>query len=315
MAPTNKDVHVNQPLTNISIAYIQSEQSFIADKVFPIVPVKKQSDRYFKYSKEDWMRVVATVRAPGTESAGGGWKVDNTPTYFAAITSVHKDIDDYTRSNADEPIDMDRDATAWVTRQLLLLREKMWQESFFKTGVWSEDFTPATLWSAGGSTPIEDVEKKRDQIESHTGYRPNVLVVSPDVHTVLKNHSTILERIKYTQRGVVTQDLLASLFDVDRYLVAKAVIDSSHEGGTPAPNFLYTKDALLVYAANEPSLMQPSGGYIFTWAGLFGAGAYGNRISKFRMEHLKSDRVEGEMAFDAKVVASDCGVFFNNVIA
>ena len=113
--PTPGDVHVNRPLTNISIAYIQEATAFIADKVFPTVPVQKQSDRYFKYLKEDWFRSEAKERAPATESAGSGWRIDNTPTYYATVFAVHKDVDDFTRANSDEPIDMDRDATLWVT--------------------------------------------------------------------------------------------------------------------------------------------------------------------------------------------------------
>ena len=45
--PTRGDVHVNKPLTNISIAYMQMAENFIADKVFPNISVAKQSDRYF----------------------------------------------------------------------------------------------------------------------------------------------------------------------------------------------------------------------------------------------------------------------------
>jgi hypothetical protein len=33
------------------------------------------------------------------------------------------------------------------------------------------------------------------------------------------------------------------------------------------------------------------------------------------MQYLKSDRVEGESAFDCKIVASDMGVFFSAAIA
>ena len=136
------------------------------------------------------------------------------------------------------------------------------------------------------------------------------------MHRILKNHSTILDRIKYTQRGLVTEDLLASLLGVDRYLVARAIRDTAAEGAAESMDFAFgNNDALLVYAANAPSLMQPSGGYIFTWTGMFGAGAFGNAISKFRMEHLKSDRVEGEMGYDLKVVAADVGIFFENVVA
>ena len=55
-SPTQADVHINVPLTNVSVAYMQSSSSFIADKVFPKVPVNKQSDLYWKYSKSDWRR-------------------------------------------------------------------------------------------------------------------------------------------------------------------------------------------------------------------------------------------------------------------
>ena len=70
--PTLGSVHVNRPLTNISQAYIQDSADFVADKIFPVVPVQKQSDRYFVYTKGDWFRDEAQIRAPATESAGGG---------------------------------------------------------------------------------------------------------------------------------------------------------------------------------------------------------------------------------------------------
>ena len=72
--PTQSDLHVNAPLTNVIVAYMQDKAQFIADKVFPRVPVQKQSDMYWKYSKSDWRRTDAQKRAPGTESPGVGWK-------------------------------------------------------------------------------------------------------------------------------------------------------------------------------------------------------------------------------------------------
>ena len=104
--PTASDVHVNAPLTNISIAFLQDLDGFVARKVFPEVPVKKQSDRYYVYDKKQWFRSDAKVRAPGTESAGSGFTVDNTPTYFCSVRAVHKDVDDQIRSNADAVIDL-----------------------------------------------------------------------------------------------------------------------------------------------------------------------------------------------------------------
>ncbi len=322
--PTAGDVHVNTPLTNISVAYIQSQSAFIADKVFPIVPVTKQSDRYFVYDQGDWLRDEAQERAPGTESAGGGWKVDNTPTYSARVYAFHKDVDDATRANADRPLDMDRDATLFVTQKNLIKRERVFVDNYFKAGVWTGDQTgvaaaPAAnqflQWNDANATPIKDVRKQARVIGKRTGFKPNVLVLGPEVHDQLVDHPTVLDRIKYSQKGVVDLDLLATLFGVEKVLVPTGIVNAAAEGATANLDFIFGKSALLVYAAPAPSLMAPSGGYIFAWTGLAGAGAYGNRIKKFRMEQLESDRIEGEMAFDAKQVAASCGVFFANAVA
>jgi len=317
--PTSGQVHIDKPLTNISVAYMQSSSEFIADKVFPVVPVQKKSDKYFKYSKEDWFRSDAKMRAPGTQSAGGGYEL-TTDDYVCDRYSIHKDVDDDTRANADAPINVDREATEYVTRQLMLKKEKIWVSDYFTTGIWTgsttgTDIVPSTLWSAVGSDPVGDVDAQRDAMKQTTSYEPNVMVVSRSVHTILKNHATILERIKYTQKGIVSEDLLATLFGVDKYLVASATENTATEGKDADMNFMFGKDVLLAYAAKSPSIMQPSAGYTFGWNGLLGSGATGSRIKRFRMEDIESDRVEGDLAFDLKVVGADLGVFFNGAIA
>lgn len=311
--PTSGDVHVNRPLTNIAVAFIQQAKHFVATKVFPEVPVMKQSDRYFVYKKDAWYRDEAKERAPASESAGGGFEIDNTPTYFAGVKAFHKDVDDQVRANADQPIDMDRDATLFVSQILMLRKEKVFRDNFFTTGKWAVDTTPATLWDAGGSDPVNDVQTQMEAIAEKTGWMPNKLIVGPQVHRALKRNAAILDRIKYTQKAVITEEILASLFEVDQYMVARATENTAKEGATATMASLYGKDALLVYAAPAPSIMAPSGGYVFTWNGLLGSSA-GTRIKRFRMEQIASDRVEGEMAWDMKLVAADLGVFFDNVI-
>ena len=316
--PTRSDVHVNKPLTNISIAYIQESKDFIADKVFPIVPVMKQADRYFSYDKKYWFQTQARVRAPSSESAGSGFHVDNTPNYFCDVLAVHKDVDDQTRANADQPLDMDRDATLFVTQQLLLKRERDFMRKYLALSTWTGysggDFAPSLLWTNAASNPMQDVDTVKNQIKSHTGRMPNTFACSADIFFALRNNASVLDRIKYTQRGVVSEDLIAMLFGIDKFLVAPAVLDSFAEGEGDGTDYLLKNKALLVYANPSPSILQPSGGYIFSWQGLFGAGAQGNRIMSFRMEHLKSDRIEGEMAYDMKLVGADLGALFKNVV-
>ena len=318
--PTASDVHVNAPLTAISIAFMQDQSGFIARKVFPTVPVNKQSDRYYRYDKKQWFRSDARMRAPGTESAGSGFTVDNTPTYYAGVRAVHKDVDDQIRANADSVINPDRDATEFVTRDLMLEQEQQWASTYFTTGIWTGsttggDITPATLWDVGGSTPIEDLRAQKRAVHQKTGFMPNKMVIGPEVWDVLQDHPDFLERIKFTQTAIVAPSLLAAVLELDEILIANALEDVNQEGAAEDLQYIFGKRCLLTYSAPRPSLLHPSAGYTFAWNGLFGANAAGMRMSRFRMEHLKSDRVEGEAAYDHKLVAAECGAFFDGVIS
>ena len=54
ISPAPGDVHVNGTLTNVSLAYMQNTAGFVADKVFPGVPVTKQSDIYWVWPRAAW---------------------------------------------------------------------------------------------------------------------------------------------------------------------------------------------------------------------------------------------------------------------
>lgn len=321
--PTLGDVHVNVPLTNLSIAYMQKQADFAAADIFPGVPVEHKSNSYWKYNKGDWLRTVAEERAPATESVGSGWNLTQ-DTYSARVFAVHKDISDQDVANQDTPvINLDRDATEFITRDLLLKKEKDWVSKYFQPNVWAPtDQTGAATaaadqfiqWNRSSSIPIEDIAASRILLTELTGYTPNVLVIGARVFLAWKNHSEFLERIKYSQKGVVTLDLIAGLMDIPKIVVPYVIENTGKEGGTDSFSFVYGKSALLAYAAPNPGLMQPSAGYSFNWTGYTGASAMGSRIKKFRMEPIASNRIENEMAYDLKVVCTDMAQFFKTAV-
>lgn len=337
MNPTKGDVHVNRPLTNISIAYTQDQAMFIADRVFANIPVQKQSDRYFFYDKGDWLRNQVTERAPATESSGSGFRIDNTPTYYCPVESVHKDVDDQLRANQDDPVQLDRDATNWVTQQMLQKRDIKLVGRYLSEGTWKREVTGVSSgpsgeqflkWNEDGSSPIVDMRGEVVTVAEGTGFRPNVLMIGAKVWSILSDHEDFLDRIKYTQGpAIVTPQLLAQVLELDDVVVSWAV---SNEGGASHGNygesqtqpgsstddigFIFPNDALLIYRNPQPSILQPSGGYIFSWNGYLGASDQGHRIKQFRMENLASDRIEGEMAFDPKVVSADLASHLRDAI-
>ena len=324
-SPSQSDLHVNIPLTNVSIAYMQSSDAYIADKVFPKVPVKKQSDLYWKYSKADWRRTDAKRRAPSTESPGVGWNMD-TDQYFAHVYAVHKDIDDQLRSNADSNFNLDRDATEFITNQLLLRRDLDWNDSYFKSGVWATDLSGGTdfdKWSDAGSDPIGNVADWILDFRRLTGFAPNKMVLGAEVMKALKQHPDIIDRIKYTQKGIVSEDLIATLFNVAQLYTSYATVangpqinDARAEDAAADYQFISnSKSILLAYAPSGPSLMTPSAGYTFTWNGYLGGNSEGIKVKRFRMEPIASDRIESECTYDMKVVSKDLGVFAKDVVA
>jgi hypothetical protein len=303
---------------------MQRAENFIADKVFPVVPVDKQSDKYFVYEKNDWLRDEAQVRTDGTESVGSGYNIA-TATYYADVFAIHKDIGDQTRANADAPINVDREAAEFVTHRLLTRREIQFNNDFMTTGKWASDVagvaaSPTTgqtiQWSDyTNSDPINDIEAGKAGILSVTGLEANTLVLGYDVFRQLKNHPDLVDRIKYTSSQTITEDMLARMFDIERVLVSKSIKATNREGATGAYSFTTGKTALLAHVAPNPGVLTPSAGYTFSWTGVSQGMGLTIGTSSFRLESLRATRVEAELAFDNKVVASDLGYFWNSIVA
>lgn len=330
MNPVGSDLLVNVPLTLVSTAYIEGANEFIADQVFPIIPVQKRSGTYYTYDVDAWYRTEAQERAPATESVGSGFTVSQAPLYYCRVYAFHKDVDDQTRAEQDANgiINMDAISTRFVTRQLLLKRELVFANAYFQPGVWGLTLTGTAgvpvagstfkYWSDAASTPIDDVTGAVEDIAELTGLRPGVLVLTPRVRRALRRNAQILAEAKaiapYTGNPNVTDNLLLEVLEVDKIVVARTIVNRAAEGASKDMAPLYGKHALLVYAGDEASLEQPTGGAIFTWNGYDGADYAGNRVSSFRIPEIRSDRIEGELAFDMRIVAPDLGRFFQNAI-
>lgn len=326
--PTPSDVHVSIPLSRTSVAYMQAAAGFVADLAFPNIPVPKQDGKYYVYDRAVWNRDEVKKRAPATESAGGGYTV-TTASYSCDQWDFHHDVPDERRANADDALNPDQEATMLVSHKAMIRREAAWASSYFGTSIWDTDITgiasgtpsstQALQWNDAASTPIEDVETQRGAMLEETGYEPNLLILQYHVWSAIKHHPDIVDRIKYGQTpgspAIVTLQAVAALLEIDRILVMKGIYNAAKEGLTESNSFIGGKNALLCYAAPSPGLMTPSAGYTFSWNGLLGASAMGGRITKFRKDELKADRVEIEMAFDQKVVATDLGVLFSGIVA
>lgn len=331
MDPTPSDVHVNVPLTNISVAYIQNAQNFIASRMYPVIPVDKQTNRYITYDRGYWNRDNMAVRAPATRAERTGWKLDNTPSYSCILWALAHDVPDEVVANTDAPVDNPRAATILLTQASLIRREKLWTAAHFNTGKWtteyggvalsgSVDATHVLQWNDPGSTPIEDVRRAKRAMLQLTGFEPNVLALGRAVYDALVDHPDIIDRLKYGQTAgspaMASRESLARLFEVERIEVSAAIENTAVEGQANVHAFIGGKHALLAYVPKQPGLMIPSAGYTFAWRGLMGMDEQGTRMLSYRLgPDVRAESHEIEMAIDQKQVAADLGAFFYTVVA
>lgn len=326
--PTPSSLYVSRPLTAIMSRYLQTQTAYIASRVFPIVPVTDRTGTYRTFRRGDWLRspdMNNLRRAPGAESRGTGWEIDETPLYAAHVYALHQDLDDQTAAENNTGVDLDGATTEFVTQQMLLGREVQWRDTYFTPGVWTNELTGAAAtpgageflqWNDDAATPVRDIRAQATLQEETTGFRPNVLVAGQRVIDALIEHPTIEERLQYT-RGVdrMTEGELARLIGVDEILIPRGVHNTAPKGAADDVSYIYGNHALLAYRAPNPSLVLPSAGYIFAWTAYHGAGFEGNRVRKFRLERNASDRIEVEMAYDMAKVSTDLAVFFADAIA
>jgi hypothetical protein len=314
---TNRDLHVDQLLTNMSIAYTNPD--YIADQIFPIVPVNKQSDIVPKYDQSHWFRSLAEKRAPGTKSKGSGFTVDTSDKYFCDRYSFRDEIPDETRDNADAPFNLDVDSTEFVTDKTIMAREVNFVSDFMKTGVWGTDKVGATDFTKfsdyGGSSPLEVITDYRDTVQGKVGRDVNTFVASRLVHSKLKWHPDLIDMIKYTQRGQLTAELIAQLLEFERYLIGQAIQTTDPEGTAEASvsySRIWGKDALMLYVPARPSLKTPAAGYTFVWQRVANALQY---IKRMRDEEREVDIIESNSYFDQKVTAKNSALFMDEVVA
>jgi len=331
---TASAVHIDAPLTNLTIAFLQESTGFIADRVFPKVSVAKKTDKYYIYNRADFNRVgQVQARAPRTQAPRVGMTL-STDTYSTDVFSLATDFDFETLANEDAALDIRSAGAQMLTHQLLIDREIKWASTYFAASVWGTDWagvasspsaTQVIQWSDySTSTPIQDVTKIMRTIQLKSGgFKPNVMVVGKEVRDTLVNHPTILARLNggatVTNTALVTDAKLAEIFGVEEFLVMETVKNTAAEGLTEANAFIGGKSVAFYYRPRAAGLMVPSAGYTFTWDDLENASGHGITIKSYVGDYLAIDGIaevlEANLAYDHKVVSSDLGGFIATVIA
>ena len=329
---TPSQVHIDQPLSNLTLAYVQSQDTFIADKVFPVVGVSKQSDKYYIYDRANMNRAGdVKVLAPRTEVNRIGMAISDS-SYFTDVRGLGMDFDEQTIANEDDVLEIRAAGAQTLMMRMLLDREANFASTFFVNGVWTTSVTGAAngvavpvLWDDyTNSTPIQNVTLAlRTAQLSSGGFKPNTMVVGKEVRDILINHPDILARLNggstINNPALITDGKLAEIFGVENFFVMEAVKNGAVEGLAEANAFIGGKNALLVHTPRASGLMTPAAGLTFAWNNIPNVNNLGITVESFSDDALKrqqvAEHIQVKMAYDMKVVGADLGYFFSAVVA
>jgi len=214
---------VDPVLTNLAIGYTNAE--FVAEVLFPTVSVDKEGGKIPKFGKEHF-KIYRTLRAIRAKSNRIYSEAPNTIPYACDEHDLEEPID--YREKAESMFPIEAAATFRVTEGVQLGREKaaadLAQDAANYDASHVETLTGTDQWTDyENSNPITVVDDAKETIRQTIGRRPNVMVIGASTFKALKEHLKLLEKIKYSQKGVLTVDLLKVIFDIPTVAVGEAI--------------------------------------------------------------------------------------------
>lgn len=308
---TGRDLHIDVALSNMAIGY--RPEGFIADMIFPVVPVQKQSDMYYVFSRADRLRIESTTRAPGTrakqvtEDIGSG-------TYFAKNYALSAPAVLEDKVNADPLLLsalLNGKSTYLLDKLMLDMESRVARMVCSGTNVGSSAAV-GSAWSGAGD-PLGNINAALDNVRFSNGVRANRIVFGLEAWKSFRRDSTIRNIIFGTNNGggYPSVQQVKELLEVDEVLIGGAFQNTTQEGQAEALSTIWKDNVLVYYAPPTPSIERPSFGYNFRWAA---AGLPNMQVERHPYDsRTKSEDIEVGYYQDEKITGASYGFLLKSV--
>jgi len=322
--PPIGQVHIDRALTNFSLMY--RNESFIADKVLPILPVDKRSNKYFIYNKAAFLSASAldansrpaSLRRPGAEAAEIDFPL-STDNYYAEEYAYRDLIPDAVMAYADDPLQPDMDATILLTERLLLDNELLVAKKTMTSASYATankvllttggSGTSWAQYASANSLPFSNIVNAKVAVMAGIVREPNSFVGNMNTCRTLADHPLLKELVKYTHQDALTVSGLPKVMrGLDVFEAPQqyntAAEGASFSGGSMWVNAASQDTALIYYRSLAPSPRSVSYGYTFE-APDDATKARGISIRRWREEKRKGNMIEAAFLRDFKICAVD----------
>lgn len=172
--------------------------------------------------------------------------------------------------------------------------------------------TPTNQWSDyGNSNPFDDIKTGAKLMRSSNLMVPNTFFCSWDTWVMMVDHPDFLDRIKWSQTGVMGESDFLKLFTpygITQIFVGKAVENTANQGATDALGSIWGKNAWLGYVTNTPGRKQVNGGYKFQLENA-------RTVSKEAKLNPSGTEIVNKDYYNHALMNASCFYLFKNAVA
>lgn len=324
---TVRQEHTNVPLNNLVTGYHPS--GFIAEQVAPVIPVKNESDYYYKYDKLQAFRLgrsdgKASLRADKARAKqlNFGATLDS---YIAEEYALEATVSDRELANADAPLNL-VDARIRRTQDLILADYELRVANLVETAA---NYPAANVVTLSGTSQWNNasfvsqpsnqhsaikavVDAGKEAIRKATGGKlPTHIILPRPVEVVLANDPGLVDLVKYNVTNVMSSlvegDYLGPTLWGMKILRPLGMYTTAVEGETTTLTDIWGKNVLMFYQEPTPSLDTLTLAFTLRqrpWA-----------VKTFRDEFSDSTIYRPSFVQAEKLVISDCGYLIQNAVA
>ncbi|MCH8029075.1 MAG: hypothetical protein IH874_03990 [Candidatus Dadabacteria bacterium] len=311
--PERTDVHIDTPLTNLSVKY--SNDELIWRSVMPIVRVRKPSDKYFEYTKADVYSIVDDAVGPKSMPNEVDWDL-GTKTFTVTDHALADWVPQEVVDASDNPVSPLVDTNDFLNERLDLAQEDRVAALVFLAATYPSGnkvtLSGTSQWSGSADDPVSDV---LTAVET-CFMRANTLVFGEEAWKVFRILPEVLDAVKSSTRfqgsqgGLASSSEVASLFDVNRVLIGRARKNTADEGQTPAYARIWGKHMVALHVNPSPGIKGITFGVSFVETDRTTYRDFDGKMGVKGAHYIKVG-----WNSDEKIIASDLGYMIEDAVA
>lgn len=252
---TPASVHVDAVMSTFSTMYTNDE--YIGERCIPAVPVKKRSDVYFVYPKRERFAYPDDALS----QRGRANEIDasrTTDNYSVKDYGLSNFLDLEVLENQDAPLNEMLDLIEAINDGIAFKREKRIATIVQASGNYGGNTAAATTkWDTAntGGSIVQDIAAADGNLWRGRNPVRKIGVTTLDNYiSCLLQNPALLDKIKYTQTGIITPNLIANFFGLDELLIGRAREQTANEGATAAYGRIWSSDFFAILTvATRPS--------------------------------------------------------------